>query len=253
MGHWLFIASLVIGHWAFGCTAAAGAESHSARFHRVYLQAQARWRQQTNDAEAAWPFAKACFDWADFATNDAQRAAIAEEGIAASRRAIALQPKSAGGHYYLGLNLGQLARTKLLGALKLIDAMEDAWMRTLELDARFDYAGAHRSLTLLYRDAPGWPTSVGNRSKARRHVQKAIELCPEYPGNQICWLESQLKWGETKAVRTQIDAVEQRLKAARLKFTGELWARDWEEWDERWRKIKAQAGVVPARSPRHGE
>ena len=251
---WFLASALMVGYSTMGAAqSAATVESHSNRFHRVYLEAKSHSRSLTNDADAAWQYARACFDKADFAVNDDQRAAIAEEGISASRRAIVLQPKSAAGHYYLALNLGQLAQTKLLGALKLIDGMEEAWKKTLELDAKFDYAGAHRSLTLLYRDAPGWPTSVGSRSKARLHIQKALELSPEYPGNQICWLESQIKWGETKAVRTQIEAVEEKLKVARSKFTGEQWARDWEEWDERLKRIKTKIGVVPARSPRRAE
>lgn len=224
-------------------------ESHLPRFQRLYTEARNHWRAHTNDATAGWQFARACFDWADFAKNDTERAERAEEGIAVSRQAIALDAKSAGAQYYLGLNLGQLAQTKLWGALKLIDGMEAALKKSIELDAKFDYAGAHRSLTLLYRDAPGWPTSVGSRSKARQHLQKILELAPEYPGNQICHLESQLKWGETKTVRTRIPAVEEQLKTARVKFTGEQWRRDWEEWDERWEKVRAKAGMPSTNSP----
>src|SRR5690349_6743691 len=176
---WLLVSALVVGHSPSSVAqSATAAESHSNRFHRVYVEAKSHSRKLTNDAEAAWQYARACFDRADFTANDDQRAAFAEEGIAASRRAIALQPNSAAGHYYLALNSGQLAQTKLWGALQLIDGMEEAWKKTIELDAKFDYAGAHRSLTLLYRDAPGWPTSVGSRSKARLHIQKALQLSP---------------------------------------------------------------------------
>lgn len=220
-------------------------ETTGQRFERLYSETRRRWQRETNSDEAAWHFARACFDWADIATNDARRAAIAEEGIAASRRAIQLAPKSAAGHYYLGLNLGQLAQTKLWGALKLIDQMESAWFAAVELDPKFDYAGPHRALTLLYRDAPGWPTSVGSRSKARRHLQKAIELSPDYPGNRICWLESLLEWGEVTAVRTHLESVERMLQDARTKFTGEMWARDWEDWDRKWRKIQSRVGKGP--------
>ncbi len=211
----------------------------SNRVHRLYLESRHRWREQTNNAEAAWRFARACFDRADFATNDLQRAAIAEEGIAASRQTIKLQPNSAAGHYYLGLNLGQLAQTKLLGAIKLIEQMEAAWKRTIELDEKFDYAGPRRSLGLLYLDAPGW--SIGSKTKARQHLRKAVELFPDYPDNRLCLLEAELKWGETKTVKAQIDAVEQVLKAARTRLTGEEWEREWQDWNERWQKIKTKA------------
>jgi hypothetical protein len=228
------------------------ASSFKSRYERLYREAQSRWRKETNSAEAASGFARACFDWADFSTNDTQRAALAEEGIAASKRAIALAPASAAARLYLGMNLGQLARTKLFTALHLLDEMEATWKKAIELDAKFDYAGAHRSLGLLYLDAPGWPLSLGSRARARQHLKRAVELCPDYPGNQLCWLEALLKWDDAKAVRAQTNAVEEILITARGKLTGEEWKRDWEEWDARWRKIKARvsASTAPARSPR---
>ena len=222
----------------------------SNRVHHVYSESLQRWQRETNNPESAWQFARACFDWADFAPSDSRRAAIAEEGISASRKAVTLQPKLAAPHYYLGLNLGHLAQTKMIGAFKLIVEMETTWKQSLELDPRFDFAGTHRSLGLLYLDAPGWPTSIGSRTKARHHLQKAVELAPEYPGNRLCLLEAQLKWGEAKLVRDQIETTEEALKLARARFPADEWARDWQDWDLRWRKIKAKAAAVAARSPK---
>jgi len=224
--------------------------SISSRPKRLYDEAKARFQKETNSVEAAWEFGRAAFDLADLSTNDNQRASFANEGIDACRRGIRLNPKSAGAHYYLGLNYGQLAQTKLLGALKLVDQMEEAWKKTIQLDPKFDYAGGHRTLGVLYRDAPGWPTSVGSRSKARQHLQKAVELCPEYPGNRLSLFEAYVKWGEKKAVQEQLKATEEFLKAARQKLTGEPWALDWRDWDQRWAKIKARCTSVTARSPR---
>jgi len=220
------------------------------RPNRIYEEAKARFQKETNSVEAACEFGRAAFDLADFSTNDTQRAALAQEGIDACRHGIGLNPKSAGAHYYLGLNYGQLAQTKLLGALKLVDRMEESWKTTIQLDPRFDYAGGHRTLGVLYRDAPGWPTSLGSRSKARQHLQKAVELCPEYPGNRLSLFEAYVKWGEKKAVQTQTNATEEFLKGARQKLTGEAWALDWRDWDRRWEKIKARCAAAPARSPR---
>jgi hypothetical protein len=61
---------------------------------------------------AAWQFGRACFDLAEFATNNTERASLAEQGIAACRQAMARESNSAPAHYYLGMNLGQLAETK---------------------------------------------------------------------------------------------------------------------------------------------
>ena len=97
---------------------------------------------------------------------DSERADIAQQGIAAAWQALARESNSAPAHYYLGMNLAQLAQTKMLGALKIVDRMEREFTTTRELDEHFDYAGADRNLGLLYRDAPSIG-SIGNRSKAR--------------------------------------------------------------------------------------
>ena len=51
-----------------------------------------------------------------------QREEIATEGIDACRQLIAANTNSVPGHYYLAMNLGQLAQTKSLGALKIVRA-----------------------------------------------------------------------------------------------------------------------------------
>jgi len=226
------------------------AESASDRAHRLYVESRRLACAETNNVAAACDFARACFDWADFATNDTQRAAIAEEGIASSRRGIALAPASACPRLYLGLNLGQLARTKLWGALSLLDDMEATWLKAIELDPKFNYAGAHRAVGLLYLEAPGWPISLGSHAKARQHLKKAVELSPDYPDNQLCWLEALLKWDEMKTVVAHTNTVEMVMTAARSKFTGEEWKRDWEDWDDHWQKIKAKVAAARIRSAR---
>jgi tetratricopeptide (TPR) repeat protein len=217
--------------------------SRVARVRAAFQEAQERWRKETNSVEAAWHFGRGAFDWAELATNDNQRASIAEVGIAACRKAIALDPKLAAPHYYLGLNLGQMARTKLLGALKLIDEMEAEWLAAIRIDPQFDFAGAHRSLGILYRDAPGWPTSVGSEKKSRRHLEKAVELHPEYPGNRLSLFEGYIEWGEKSSVRAKAREMETFLKKARESFSGEDWILDWKEWEHRWEEIKRKADV----------
>jgi hypothetical protein len=237
---------------AFAQSAIANDEPASGRAERNFLTEKARYTKDQTDPEVAWQFARACFDWADFATNNAQRAEIAEQGIAASRRAMERAPRLAAAHYYLALNLGQLARTKRLAALRLVDEMERELKIAISLDPKFDFAGPHRSLGLLYADAPGWPTSVGSHSKAGLHLHAAVELSQDYPENRLSLLEVQLKWGEKNAVQAQLAAMEEMLPRARSNFTGEAWVYSWEDWDRRWTSIKAKAGApsIKLESPR---
>jgi tetratricopeptide (TPR) repeat protein len=232
----------------FGPIRSAFAEDHPGtnRFvalaERAYAEGLQRWRQNSNDVETGWQLGRACFDRAEYATNGAQRASLAEQGIAACRRAIELDAKSAPAHYYLALNVGQLARTKMFTALYLVNQLEQALKDSIALDPNFDFAGAHRTIGILYRDAPGW--TVGSRSKARQNLEKAVALFPDYPGNQLCQLESWLEWGERRAVAARIPAVDEILEKARERLSGEAWEANWDEWDRRWLVIKVKAGAV---------
>ena len=208
------------------------------RAEKHFLEARKRFQTNTNEVEAAWQFGRSCFDWADFAKNDAQRESVAGEGIAACRQVIVRDPKSAPGHYYLAMNLGQLAQTKTLGALRIVDEMEREFKIARDLDAKFDYAGPDRGLGLLYSEAPGWPASVGSKSKARQHLQRAAQLAPGYPENHLCLLEAYLKWSDKKNLMRELKITEELLPQARKEFTGAAWEQSWVDWDKRWKRIR---------------
>ena len=216
-----------------------------------YLQARLDVQQHPNDPMVAWKFARACFDWAEFATTKKDRAELGQRGIEICRQLIDKDPNLAPAHYYLGLNLGQVARTKTLGALSIVRDMETAFLKAIELNPKLDHAGAHRNLGLLYRDAPGWPTSIGSRSKARFHLEQTLKLFPHYPGNCLTFLESQLEWNEKVEVRKKIPQTRKILDDARTRLTGEEWRSSWGEWQARWKTIQDQVNIPyqPIRDP----
>ena len=204
---------------------------------RNFQEAQAHYRDAPGEATAAWKFARACFDVADLATNKTERASLAEQGIAACQQAIARESNSAPAHYYLGMNLGQLARTKGLTALKLVDQMQREFTRARDLEEQFDWAGPDRNLGLLYRDAPAIG-SIGSRTKAREHLKRAVELAPRYPENRLNLIEAYLQWGEPNNARRELAALEEVWPGARTNFVGEAWAASWADWEPRLKKLK---------------
>jgi len=226
--------------------ASAVKKDFAARARQSYLAARSRLQTEPANVEAAWQFGRACFDWAEFAADNSQREQIANEGIAACRKAIEQSPNSAAAHYYLGMNLGQVAQVKRLGALKLVGEMESEFKKTGQLDERFDFAGPARNLGLLYRDAPGWPVSVGNRGKARQFLARAVELSPHYPENRLNLAESYLKWNERGKFQHEIRTIEDMLPRARSEFSGERWEAGWIDWQRRWEHLKTKAAEMPA-------
>ncbi len=169
---------------------------------------------------AAWQFARACFDFADFATNDTERAAIARQGIAACQELLARETNSAPGHYYLAMNYGQLARAEApsVAAYRLVKQIEHEFKTAADLDKSFDYAGPERNLGLLYRDAPGWPFSIGSKRKARDFLDQAAKLAPDYPENHLNLAESFLQWHESDNAKSELKTLDALWPAAANEF-----------------------------------
>ncbi len=221
-------------------TICAGAEVSSPvkRIQSLFSESKEKYEANKTDFDAVCQFARAAFDWADYC-RDSDRADIANEGIAASRQAIGLKGSAVQGHYYLALNLGQLARTKSLGALRIVKEMEIEFKRAIEIEGGFDYAGPHRSLGILYVEAPGWPTSIGNKTKGRDTLAKAVQLHPEFPDNQISFAEALLKTGDKKTVAAKIPEMQRLIETARKILTGDAWTQSWIDWDKRWQQVRS--------------
>jgi len=247
------LALLALVGLALANPGAARAANSPADTARQYLeQAQQRFQAAPDNVEAAWQFARACFDLAEFATKNAERAKLAEQGIDASRKALARDSNSAPAHYYLGMDLGQLARTRGLSALKLVNQMEREFNQARLLDEHFDHSGPDRNLGLLYRDAPSIG-SIGSRSHAREHLKRAVELAADYPENRLDLIESLWKWGDKEAARRELAALEESLPAARAKLTGAAWAASWTDWDAQratWQK-RILGSDKKLEAPRH--
>ena len=70
--------STLLAAASFVPTAAAEPPDFAARSLRDYEKSRQRFQADTNNTQAAWQFSRACFEWAEFATNDTQRAELAE-------------------------------------------------------------------------------------------------------------------------------------------------------------------------------
>lgn len=221
------------------------------RAENIFQAEQRSFAAQLSTNGPAWRYARACFDWAEFATNHTQRAELARLGIKASRDVIARNTRLVQGHYYLGMNLGQLARTKNLGALPLVDEMEVEFIAARKADESFDFAGPDRNLGLLYLEAPSIG-SVGSRSKARTHLERAARLASTYPENRLNLAEARLRWRDAEGARRELSALESGMPRAREQFSGPEWIMAWADWEMRRQKLHAQlqTSAKPTTSPK---
>jgi hypothetical protein len=221
------------------------------RAEKSFSQAWKNYLADTNSISAALELARTSFDLTDFATNETQRAEIARHGIAASRQIIARKPKSAAGHYYLAMNLGELAQAEApsLAAYRLVHEVEREFKVAAELDVRFDHAGPARNLGWLYFQAPGWPLSVGSKAKAHEWLQRAVTLAPDFPENQLDFAEAHLKWRQREELAATLKNLNAIWPAARTNFVGEVWERNWQDWSARRAKLLADGQKIYPPNP----
>lgn len=208
-----------------------------------YAAHRASLAQSPTNAVEAWKFGRAAFDLADFTTNQSRKVAIVEKGIDACRQSLSNGP-SAAGHFYLALNLGRLAETRGLSALHLLHEMEQELILARSLDPSFDHAGADRTLGLIYRDAPGWPISLGDTAKATKHLESCVNLDGDFPENRLALAELYAGSHRTELLVAQMSAIEALWEDARHRFTGIAWERSWQDWERRRSKLKA---LLPSR------
>jgi len=230
-----WIVALILG--AAGGGLFAGEARHqvfAARAEAEYHRAEAQFQSNTNDSAAAWLLARACFEFNDYATNNARRAELANQGIAACRQLLAHESNSAPGHYYLAIELGQLADTKRnLAAFKLVREIEREFKTADDLEEQLDHAGPARCLGLLYRDAPTWPVSIGSRHRAREWLEQAVQLAPDYPDNRLNLAESYWQWKEHEAASNELKRLDALWPSAQTNFTGAAWEPSWDSWTAR--------------------
>jgi tetratricopeptide (TPR) repeat protein len=214
----------------------------SERAYQSYLKARQDFLQTEANLTNAIELARAIFEYAEFKTEDSERAELAEEGISVARKAIQLNPHSSEAHYYLAMNLGQLARTKTIGALKIVKDMEREFKQAIEIDPRIDYGGPQRSLGELYLETPGAPASIGNKTKARMHLENAVKLAPEFPDNHLLLMQAYIKAGDKKALDKEMDLYRKDiLIKARKTFPIDKWQSAWNDWQKRWAAIQEES------------
>lgn len=126
--------------------------------------------------ESCWRLARGYWWLADH--RPSRRQAYLEAGVQAAEKAIALCPDAIEGHYWLGACAGLLAADRNdLSSLALVDQSKKEMERVAEMDP--ENGLAQYTLGVLYRKAPGWPFSIGDKQKALDYAREAVRCRPD--------------------------------------------------------------------------
>ena len=123
-----------------------------------------------------------------------------------ARKAIALDPKSAEGQLWYGINLGSYHSTKgaissLNSVMKIVRTME----KVIALDPKVRKGAAYIVLGRVYYEAPGRPLSVGNTKKAVEYLEKAKQLDENYYETRFLLMEIYQEKGSTEQAKLEAE------------------------------------------------
>ncbi|MEM7182021.1 MAG: hypothetical protein AAF518_13975 [Spirochaetota bacterium] len=129
-----------------------------------------------------------------------------EHGMNYGKEAITMNPKAIYGNYWYASNVGMHGICKgMMASLASIDPMKKGFEIVLKENESFFFAGPHRALGRLFHQAPGWPISIGNKTKALEHLERAVELAPEFFNNRLFLAELYIDIGKKPKAKEHLE------------------------------------------------
>lgn len=129
------------------------------------------------DFEAAWKLARARY-WLGGHADEKDRRQFLEDGVAAGRHAVAMQPNRPEGHFWIAANMGALAESfGLRQGLKYRGDIRDELQTVLRLDPGFQQGSADRALGRWYLKVPG--LAGGSKKKSEEHLRRSLAYNPK--------------------------------------------------------------------------
>lgn len=166
------------------------------------------WRAASAGAdafEASWKLARADY-WLGGHVPQAESRATYEEGIAAGRRAIALQPNRPEGHFWVAANMGAMAESfGLRQGIKYRKPVKEALETVLRLDPAFMQGSADRALGRWYFKVPG--LFGGSDKQSEAHLRASLKFNPTSTASHFFLAELFLDNGRKAEARTELQAV----------------------------------------------
>jgi tetratricopeptide (TPR) repeat protein len=130
--------------------------------------------------EASWEGARACYYYGHYDLADAPDSevlALFQEGIGRARAAVALNPKGAEGHFWLGVLDGVYGETKgIFKSLSMVPEIKQEMAAALAINPSVEGGGPDRVLGRLYFKLPGF--KGGDNKKSIEHLEKSLQDAP---------------------------------------------------------------------------
>jgi len=154
---------------------------------------------------AAWKLARADY-WLGGHVPEAERRGIYEDGMAAARKAVALQASRPDGHFWLAANMGAMAESfGLRQGVKYRSQIRESLETTLKLDPAYLQGSADRALGRWYYKVPR--LFGGSHKEAESHLRASLKFNPTSTASHFFLAELYEDDGRKAEARTEAQAV----------------------------------------------
>lgn len=156
--------------------------------------------------EAAWKAARVIYWIGRNTEGNEAKVLVFERGIADAKKAIAINPDSLGGHYWLGVSYGLYGSAKgVTKSLSLINPIKEEMAKVIEIDPKYDEGGPYRVLGRLYFKVPG--IFGGSNSEAIKNLKQAIAYGPSRWLNHLYLAEVYMDEGENDKAKELLQRI----------------------------------------------
>jgi tetratricopeptide (TPR) repeat protein len=147
--------------------------------------------------EVLWRAARAYYQVGDDAS-DREKQRYFESGIEMGQRAVAQQPSSAEGHFWLGANYGGLSEIRSIWqALQMVKKVRTEMETALRLQPEYEDGNAYRALGEIARQLPG--VLGGNLKRAIAYFEQGLHVAPHNMALKFALARAYLEAGQREA------------------------------------------------------
>jgi tetratricopeptide (TPR) repeat protein len=144
--------------------------------------------------------------WLGAHSSEDKQLELFQRGIDWSKKAIEINPKSAGGYFWLGVNNGKYGETRgILKSLFLVGPIKDSMQQVIAIDPGYEYGGAYRVLGRMYFKLPRF--AGGGIDKSIEYLKKSLEYAPTVSTTHLFLAESYMAQKEYKRALQELNIV----------------------------------------------
>ena len=155
--------------------------------------------------DAAWKLARTDY-WLGGHAPEAERRGFLENGIAAGRTAVVLEPNKPEGHFWIGANMGALAESfGLRAGLKYRGSIKEELETVIRLNPLFQQGSGYRALGRWYYKVPG--LFGGSNKLSEQNLRAALKINPNSTATHYYLAELLDDAGRKAEARAELQAV----------------------------------------------